>query len=179
MLNTGVLKLRLSQYGLVWGGVFLLVLLVTLAATLALKMDFVAVADPVLGLALGALGALLAVFAVATLIAPERLATKLVLLLLGAALALPLLWSPVLAVVITAYLSHAAVEYSAVYADFRAVISRIVYPLAQLVFGGSLIETVWSGFQIVATVVGFIASLMTLWPVLRRTMGGGGATETV
>jgi hypothetical protein len=169
-MNASLLKLRLSQYGMVWVAAFVSVLLLGLAATFGLRQDFVAVADLALRIAFGALALIAMAFAAATVIAPEKLGTKVVLLLLGAVLLLPLLWSPVLAVVITAHLTGAAVEYSEVYAQFRAVVSRIVFPIVQAVFGGSLIEEVWSGFEVLATVVGFIASTITLWQVLRGAL---------
>jgi len=166
-MNASLLQLRLTQYGMVWIGAFVSVLLLSLAATLGLKQDFVAVADLVLRIALGALTLIAMVFAVATILTPEKLGIKALLLVLGAVLLLPLLWSPVLAIVITAHLTGAAVEYSSVYAGFRGVVSRIVFPLVQAVFGGSLIETVWSAFQVLATVIGFVASTVTLWQLAR------------
>ena len=169
-MNTSLLKTRLSQYGLVWAGTFLIVLLLACAATLLLKQDFVGIADLLLTIGLGAIGVLVVAFIVATVLAAERMATKAVLLILGVLLILPLLWSPVLAVVITAHFTGAAVEYSGVYAGFRALVSRIVFPLVQAIFGGSLIETVWSAFQAVATIIGFIVSVLTLWPYVRRAI---------
>jgi len=166
-MNANLLTLRLTQYGTVWAGAFAAVLVLGLAATLGLRQDFVAVADLLLRIGFVGLALIAMAFAVVTIMARETLATKAVLLLLGAVLLLPLLWSPVLAVVITAHLTGAAVEYSAVYAQFRAVVSRIVFPLAQAVFSGSLIGEVWSGFQVLATIVGFIASLITLWQLVR------------
>jgi hypothetical protein len=169
-MNASLLRIRLSQYGMVWAGAFVGVLVLSLAAILGLKEDFVTVADLALKIAFAVLAMIIVAFAAATVFAPNRFWTKAVLLIAGLLLLLPLLWSPVLAVVITARLTNAAVEYSSVYAQFRAIVSRIVFPVVQAVFGGSLIEEVWSAFQIVGTVIGFIASVVTLWPLLRGVM---------
>ena len=102
-MNVKLPQARLSQYGLIWIGAFLGVLLVSLGAILGLMRDFVPIADLLLEIALGALGLLIAVFMFVTQIARQGIATKLILLLLGLLLILPLLWSPVLAIVIAAH----------------------------------------------------------------------------
>jgi hypothetical protein len=105
--------------------------------------------------------------------APVGLATKLGLLLLGALLALPLLWAPVLAVLVSARATHAAIEYSSAYAGFRIFVGRLIYPPMALLFGRSMVDAAWQGFQMIATIVGFIAAMSQLWPMLTRAMVGG------
>ena len=116
-------------------------------------------------------GLLLAAFLVITVFARESVTTKLVLIVLGLILALPLLWAPVLAVVLDAGLTKTSIEYSNAYAGFRIIIGRLLFPATQAVFGGDLVSVAWVWFQGVATVIGFIAAVSQVWPMMLRMMG--------
>lgn len=69
-------------------------------------------------------------------------------------LILPLLWAPVLAVAVSAAMAGASVDYSTAYAEFRIVVSRLIYPLAAMPGEDPLIGLIWQGFQVIASVVG-------------------------
>jgi len=168
-----ILQRRLGQYGAIWFAVFAAVLAFGLVWSLLLHRDIVAAADGLLISAFILLGLVTIGFLVATLVERASLATKIVLLLLGVFLILPLLWSPVLAVVVVAKFSNGVIEYSNSYAQFRIMVSKIVFPVFQSISNGSLEEAAWSGFQTVATVIGFAASLITLVPLLRRAVAHG------
>jgi hypothetical protein len=165
-------KRRLGQYGAAWVAAFLLVLIGALGAVTVFHLDPIRVADVLLPAAFAVLGLALAVFVVRTLMAAVSLWAKLALLALGTALALPLLWSPVLAILVCAAVSHVAIEYSSAYAEFRIIVSQMIYPPTALVFRGSVIESVWNGFQVVATLVGFVAAVTQLWPMMLRAVRG-------
>ena len=173
MSSGGLVKRRLGQFGAAWVAAFLLVLVGSLGSVKGFHLDAIRVADVLLAAAFTVLGSALALFAVRTLMAPAGLGTKLALLLLGLVLALPLLWAPVLAVLVSAAATHVTIEYSTAYAQFRIIVSQLLYPPTALLFHGSVIETVWSDFQIVATVIGFIAAVAQLWPAMIRAISGG------
>ena len=168
MPNSALLRTRLGQYGLAWLVAFLAVPAVALAAVFGLHMDQIRVLDLVLPAAFAALGAALAAFVVVTVMARQSAATKVALIALGLILALPLLWSPVLGAIVAANLTHATLEYSSAYAGFRIVVGRLVFPATQAVFHGAVLDTVWTAFERFAIVVGFIAAVNQLWPLLTR-----------
>ena len=176
MVSLAHLKRRLGQYAAVWVGAFLLsgaAILTGLAFT-----DLMTAADLVLpvGLALTvlALGAGL----VASLASRETVGTKLVVLLLAGLLALPLLWSPVSAAVAIAFFADRSIEYSQAYAAFQIGVAQVLFPVSQWLGDGDLFGWVWSAFQWVSTVVGVVAALVKLWPVLRRLLGPEPVEET-
>lgn len=168
MLNLELITHRLGQYGAAWLLSFLLVLLGGLGGSLLLRLDLIMVADRLLATAFVGLVLAVAAFVVITLFAAETWLTKLVLILLGVLLLLPLLWTPVLALVACAWIAHAPIEYSSVYAGFRIVVGRLLYALTQTLFGNPLVETAWSFFQGLAAVVGFFSSLAQIWSFLHR-----------
>ncbi|MBS0294704.1 MAG: hypothetical protein JSR45_00240 [Proteobacteria bacterium] len=163
-MHGGLIKRRLGQYGGAWIASFLVVLLACLAGVWGLKAPFVQVANLMLEIALSllTLGTLTAL--VLTFTARESLVAKLAVLALALLLFLPLLWAPVLGVVLTAKLTGHAVEYSGVYAQFRIVVAQLLLKL----FSNSTRDAIWSLFQVVATVVGFIASAVQIWEFLRK-----------
>ena len=176
MVSLAHLKRRLGQYAAVWVGAFLLsgaAILTGLAFT-----DLMTAADLVLpvGLALTvlALGAGL----VASLASRETVGTKLTVLILAGLLVLPLLWAPVSAAVAIAFLADRSIEYSQAYAAFQIGVSQVLFPVSQWLGDGDLFGWVWSAFQWVSTVVGFLAALVKLWPVLKRLLGPEPATES-
>lgn len=171
MLNSDLLKARLSQYGVVWLLAFVVTLLVGLAAPPLLHSDLIAVADVILPVAFAVLGLALAAAIIHALLSRARVAIKLVVVLLALALALPLLWAPVLATVLVAYVQHVSIEYSTAYAGFRILIARLLYPISEFAFGGA-VETVWKGFQALSTIVGFLVGLHQLWMMVRNAFSG-------
>ncbi|CAN7266539.1 hypothetical protein [Brevundimonas sp. LjRoot202] len=176
MVSLAHLKRRLGQYAAVWVGAFLLsgaAILVGLAFT-----DLMAAADLALpvGLALTALA--LGAGLVASLVSRETVGTKLVVLILAGLLVLPLLWAPVSAAVAIAFFADRSIEYSQAYAAFQIGVSQVLFPISQALGDGDLFGWVWSAFQWVSTVVGFLAALVKLWPVLRRVLGPEPVEET-
>ena len=169
MVSLAHLKRRLGQYAAVWVAGFLLSGTGILAGLFF--ADLMTVADVVLpaGLAL----ALLAMGAgvVASLASRQTPATKLLVLLLAALLVLPLLWAPVSAAVAIAFFADRSIEYSEAYAAFQIGVSRVLYPLSAWLGEGDLFGWVWTAFQWVSTVVGFLSALAKVWPMLRRLLG--------
>jgi hypothetical protein len=172
-MNGGLLRRRLGQYGAAWFLSFLAVLLIGFLGPLLFHASLTALADVVLPIVLAVLGLLLVAFFVSLVFAREGLGSKIVLFVLGLILTLPLLWAPVLAVVADAAMLKVSVEYSNAYAGFRIIIGRLLFPLAQTATsGGDVLAALWSGFEVVATIIGFIAAVSQLWPAVRRMLGG-------
>jgi len=180
MFNAGYLKARLGQYGAAW----LLGFLLTGAAILVglFFADVIVAADLILPIALGLLALALGLSVVSTLISKQTLGTKLALLLLAVLLILPLLWAPVSAAVAIAFFMDRSIEYSSAYAGFQIGVSRLIYPATATLFGGGLVQNAWAAFQVVSSIVGFIATVANLWPKLRRLLGpepGEAASEDI
>ena len=171
MFNLELLKTRLSQYGAAWLIAFLVCGVVLVGGPWLAGLDVIDLADLVLPAAFTLIGLGLIVFLAMALISGETLGTKLALLLLTVLLALPLLWSPVLAAVGAAWLAERSIEYSEAYARFRIVVGDLVYPLVQSVFTGALFETVWQLMQIFAGFVGFLSAVGRAWPWIKRLLG--------
>jgi hypothetical protein len=168
MLNLELIARRLEQYGGAWVLSFLLVLLGGLGLSLLFHLDLIMVADRLLAAAFVGLIALVAAFVAVTVMAREPWPTKVVLILLGVVLLLPLLWAPVLALIGCAWIAHVPIEYSGVYAGFRIVVGRLLYGVTELIFGNPLVELAWGFFQGLATVVGFFSALVQIWSFLQR-----------
>ncbi|MBX7249639.1 MAG: hypothetical protein K1X35_11435 [Caulobacteraceae bacterium] len=162
------LKTRLGQYAAAWLGLFLLALIVTLAGTMFLGMGLPRVADSILMVSLTVASVLLVSGLAVSLRGRDSIGTKAVLVVLAVVLTLPLLWAPVLGVVVAANFAHASIEYSGVYAWFRITVSNILYPLVSAIVSGAAIAWVWDMFQVFATIVGAIASAIQVWAFLRR-----------
>ena len=111
MFNLELLKTRLSQYGAAWLIAFLVCGVVLVGGPWLAGLDVIDLADLVLPAAFTLIGLGLIVFLAMALISGETLGTKLALLLLTVLLALPLLWSPVLAAVGAAWLAERSIEY--------------------------------------------------------------------
>jgi hypothetical protein len=175
MFNLGYLKRRLGQYAALWVGGFLLsgtaILVGLMFADLMVSIDWVL---PVL---LGGMALALGVGLVLGLLSGETLGTKLALLLLALLLALPLLWSPVSAAVVIAFFADRSIEYAESYAAFQIGISRVLFPISQALGDGDLFGWVWSAFQWVSTVVGFLSAVAKIWPAIRRLLGPEPVTE--
>jgi protein-S-isoprenylcysteine O-methyltransferase Ste14 len=93
MLNSDLLKTRLSQYGAAWLLAFALGLLLTLAVPPLSHMRLVQVADVYLPLAFLLLGLALLGGLVLGLLSSETFLVKVVFVVLGLILALPLFWA--------------------------------------------------------------------------------------
>lgn len=163
-----IVKRRLGQYGAAWVGAFLIVLVVTLAAVFLLGMDLVGVADLLLPVALLVLALAVVAAVVMTFLARGPLGPKLLVLLLAIVLALPLLWAPVLAVVVSARLTETPIEYSQAYAWFRITVSNALYPLVSAIVSGAALRWIWDMFQIFATIIGAIASAIQVWNFAKK-----------
>ena len=169
MFNLGYLKRRLGQYAALWVGGFLVggaAILIGLGFA-----DLMTAVDRVLPAALGALVLAMGAGVVLTLVSGETVGTKLVVLLLAALLILPLLWAPVSAAVAIAWFADRSIEYSESYAAFQIGVSRVLFPISQALGQGDVFGWVWSAFQWVSTVVGFLAALSRIWPAIRRLLG--------
>jgi hypothetical protein len=169
MFNLGYLKRRLGQYAALWVGGFLLggaAILVGLGFA-----DLMTAVDWVLPVMLGALVLATGAGVVVSLLSGETVGTKLVVLLLAVLLVLPLLWAPVSAAVSIAWFADRSIEYSESYAAFQIGVSRVLFPISQALGQGDLFGWVWSAFQWVSTVVGFLAALSRIQPAIRRLLG--------
>lgn len=169
MVSLAHLKRRLGQYAAVWVAGFLLsgtAILVGLGFA-----DLMSVADLVLPAGLLLVALALGAGVVASLAGRETVGTKLVVLLLAALLALPLLWAPVSAAVAVAFFADRSIEYSEAYAAFQIGVARVLFPISQWVGGGDLFGRVWTAFQWISTLVGFLSALARIWPMLRRLLG--------
>jgi len=173
-----IIKNRLSQYGALWLGSFLLVLMTGAAASLVGSIDLVDVADTVLPAAFLVLGAAVAIGAGLTAVSKAGLGAKCVVIALALVLLLPLLWAPVLAVLVVAALDGAVIEYSWAYAEFRIAVSQLVYPVVALMVEGPLVSAVWAAFQVVASVIGFVASALQVWRVLKGMLTAPAEAES-
>jgi len=161
-------KRRLGQYGAAWFGSFLLVLVLALGGRFLLGMELVGLADVLLLAAFLVLTVALGAGVVATFMGRNGLGAKLLVLLLALVLYLPLLWAPVLAVIVAAFFAGVPIEYSGIYAQFRITVSELLYPLVSAVVSGAAIRFVWELFQIFATIVGAIASAIQVWNFFRK-----------
>lgn len=173
MRDRAVIRHRLSQYSALWLGGFLLVLIIAAGASLVAGLDLVDVADWVLPTAFVLLGAAMAWGIGATALSRAGLATKSLVTALGLLLTLPLLWAPVLAVLVVAAIGGAVIEYSTAYAGFRIAVSQIIYPLVSLFTESPLATAVWAMFQVVASVIGFAASTVQVWKAVRGFLYSG------
>jgi hypothetical protein len=115
---------------------------------------------------------------IATLISGQTIGTKLIVLALALVLLLPLMWAPIGAAVALAFFADRSIEYSQVYAGFQIRVSDLLFPLDAWVRSGAVFGSVWTLFQGVASVVGFLSALSNIWPLLRRAFGAEPATAT-
>lgn len=171
MLNSELLKSRLSHYGAAWLIAFVVTAIPLMAGSLLFGADLIRLVDAVLPAMFAATGLLLLLFLSLLLISRETLGTKLVLVVLTVVLALPLFWAPVLAAVMSAFFAERSIEYSEAYARFRVIVGDLVYPLVRSVFSGALFETVWMLMQVFAGIVGFLSAFAKAWPFIRRFLG--------
>jgi hypothetical protein len=180
MRDRAELRHRLGQYSALWLGGFLLVLIAAAAASLVAGLDLIEVADLVLPVAFALLGGALLYGVGAAAASRAGLGTKSLIVGLALLLVLPLLWAPVLAVLVVAATGGAVIEYSTAYAQFRIAVSQIVYPLMAPFTDSPLAGAVWAMFQVVASVVGFLASAAQVIRVIRGFLvdDGDGDVET-
>ena len=169
MVDIGYLKRRLGQYAGTWVGAFL----ISGAAILILmtQMDLMDAADWVLPIMLALTGLTLGVGVVMSLFSSQTPLTKIVVLVLALLLLLPLLWAPVSAAVAIAFFAHRSIEYSGAYAAFRIGVSDVLWPISQGFGFSGVLEALWSGFQWIASLVGFLSAWVNAWPVIKRLLG--------
>ena len=108
----------------------------------------------------------------ARLVSSASLGAKSLVTALALLLVLPLLWAPVLAILTVAALDGAVIEYSTAYAGFRIAVSQLIYPLVEQFAEGSMLATAWAGFQILASIIGFLASALQVWRVVKGMLAG-------
>lgn len=173
------LRRRLSQYGALWLGSFVVTLLVTAAMVFGARSPLAQTADLVLPIAFALLGLAVLAGVGTTVVSNVGLTTKSLVVALALLLALPLLWAPVLAVVVTAAIAGASVEYSEAYAAFRIVVSRLIYPLVAMLGEDPLVSFVWQAFQVVASIVGAVASVLQVWRVVKPLLYGDDEEEAI
>lgn len=167
------LRRRLSQYGAVW----VLAFVVGLAAMagLMLWVDLMDAADLMLPPMWAAVTAALVVGVALSLRAPLTAAAKAAVVALAALLWLPLMWAPTSAAGLIAFLADRPIEYSQAYYGFRVTVGRMLWPLERALFGDGFVEGLWTAFQVLASLVGFAATLANLWPLVRRALGASPA----
>jgi len=173
MRDRAVIRRRLSQYSALWLAAFLVVLIVSAGGGLVAGLDLVDLADRVLPAAFVLLGGAMIYGVGATAVSRTGLATKSLVTALGLMLLLPLLWAPVLAVLVVAAIGGTVIEYSTAYAGFRIVVSQLIYPLVSLFTESPLATAVWAIFQVVASVIGFVASTVQVLKAVRGFLYGG------
>ncbi len=166
------LRRRLSQYGALWLGSFVVTLLVMAAMVFGVGAPLAETADLALPIALALLGLAVITGVGITLAQDVSLSTKSLITALALLLVLPLLWAPVLAVIVTAAIAGASVEYSTAYAQFRIAVSHLIYPLVAMLGEDPLVGFVWQAFQVVASVVGAVASILQVWRVIKPFLYG-------
>ena len=170
IISAAHLKWRLGQYAALWLGGFLLGLIAIAVLSWVLG-DLIEAVDWVLPPLLLLTGAAYGGGVVITLISKETLGTKLLVVALALLMLLPLLWAPVLSAVVAAYVADRSIEYSQAYAAFRIAVSNLLYPLAEWLGSGGWLDWLWSLFQWVSTVVGFLSAWAKIWPGIRRFLG--------
>lgn len=169
MVGIGHLKRRAGQYAGLWVGAFLLALVIILALTT--QVDLMDAADMVLPGLLLAAGLGLGAGVVISFFSSETPMTKILVLVGAVVLLLPLLWAPVAAAVAIAFFADRPIEYSQAYVAFRLGVSDVLWAGSQVVGYGGFLDALWSAFQWVASVVGFISAWVNAWPVIRRLLG--------
>lgn len=167
-MRTGeVLRSRFGAYGALWLASFILVAGGAAIASLGLGYDLVDIADIVLPPSFMILGLASLTGVGFTAVSRASLVAKCLVAVLALLLILPLLWSPVLAIVVVAAISQVAIEYSTAYAQFRIGVSQLIYPVVAMLVDGPLVAAVWNAFQVVASIVGFAASALQVWRVIK------------
>lgn len=175
MISLGHIKRRLGQYAALWVGAFLLA-----GAGILIGLffaDLMTAVDGVLPVMLAAVALGLGAGVVASLLSGETLGTKLAVVLLALLLALPLLWAPVSAAVLIAFFADRSIEYSGTYAAFQIGVSRVLFPIGEAIGDGALFGWMWTAFQWVSSIVGFVSALANIWPLVRRLLGPEPAPE--
>lgn len=178
-MNTVMIKRRLGWYGLAWLGAFLLALLVALGGIFLFGADVIDMADMLIPVGLGLLTLALLGVVGRDLFLSQTIGTKVVVVLLAALLFLPLLWSPVAAMVAAAWIMDRSIEYSNAYAQFRITISQLLYPVMEAVSSGAAYQWAWQAFQFVASAVGFFSSLFQVIAFLRRLLAAKSVEDFV
>jgi hypothetical protein len=167
-----------SQFAVAWFASFGITLVVVLTVAMRARVSLYDITDRVLMIGLISL-ALGWFVSVGWALVSRRAGTvaKLSYGVLAAVMLLPLLWAPVLAAVVAAWLSGASIEYSVVYAQFRIHVAQILFPLSTGLLHTDFVDALWNGFQVVATVIGFVASVISIWPLITQQLGRATSSE--
>ena len=175
MISLGHIKRRLGQYAALWVGAFLLAGAGVLAGLFL--TDLMIAVDVVLPVMLAAVALGLGAGVVVSLLSGETPGTKLVVVLLAVLLALPLLWAPVSAAVAIAFFADRSIEYSGAYAAFQIGVAQVLFPISEAIGDGDLFGWMWTAFQWVSSIVGFVSALADVWPLIQRLLGPEPAPE--
>ncbi len=170
MVGIGHLKRRFGQYAALWVGAFLLSGAATLLL-MALGTDLMDAADLALPVLLVLTGLALGAGVVISFLSGETPLTKILVLVLALLLLLPLLWAPVAAPVAIAFFADRPIEYSGAYVAFRLAVSDVLWSASQIVGYGGFLDALWTAFQWIASVVGFISAWTNAWPTIKRLLG--------
>lgn len=163
----------LSQFGAAWLLSFGVTLALSLVAAIAARATVYDLMDRLLMVMLAALATGWFVVTLLALISPSASPfSKALFTAVALGLLLPLLWGPILGVVVAAWLAGATVEYSQVYAQFRIHVAQLLFPVSAGLFHANLLDVGWNVFQVVATIVGFIAAVAQLWPSVAGLVNG-------
>lgn len=168
LLNLTLIKRRLGQYGLAWMLLYGLVLVSALIATYLGDRAYIEVADILLKVAFWAVGGVLALFAISSVLQKETVLTHASLWVLALILTLPLFWAPVLGVVTGAWVAHVSIEYSSVYAGFRILVGRLIFGVTETILGSPMVDAGWAFMQVFAGVVGFVSAVGHVWTTIQR-----------
>ena len=133
--------------------------------------DLMDAADMALPVLLALTGLVLGAGVVMSFFSGETPMTKTIVLVLALLLLLPLLWAPVAAAVTIAFFVDRPIEYSQAYVAFRLGVSDVLWAASQAVGYGGFLDALWSAFQWIASIVGFISAWVNAWPVIKRLLG--------
>ena len=169
MVGIGHLKRRFGQYAGLWISAFLLSGAAILGLT-AMGADLMDAADMALPVLLALTGLVLGAGVVMSFFSGETPMTKTIVLVLALLLLLPLLWAPVAAAVAIAFFVDRPIEYSQAYVAFRLGVADVLLVASQAVGYGGFLDALWSAFQWIASIVGFISAWVNAWPVIKRLL---------
>ena len=168
MINFDLLTLRLRQYGAAWLLAYLAVSIACGVWSGLLHAPLIEAVDVTLLIAFAVLGLLVLMALVLTLASRESGATKTAVVAVGLFLLAPLLWAPVLGAITAAFVAHASIEYSTVYAGFRVLLAKGVYGVMRIFTQNPVIDLGMKLMEIFAAIVGFVASISQVWEVMGR-----------
>ena len=76
-----------------------------------------------------------------------------------------------------AFFADRSIEYSGAYAAFQIGVAQVLFPISEAIGDGDLLGWMWTAFQWVSSIVGFVSALANIWPLIRRLLGPEPAPE--